>query len=518
MSSIMIKSLIKPVLLTDSIKSNALKTLTFSFKKPLLLVRIGIVCLTTMNFAHANNAASTLPDLGSTAGNILPPHVANKVGAAFVRQARSRAKFVNDPLLLDYLNTLGNKLVKVAVPGTAFENQKFQFHLIEDSSPNAFAVPGGQIFFHTGLIVDSKSEAELAGVLAHEIAHITENHSARGIENSKYDNVIAIASILLAAASGSAEAAQAAVALSQGGLIQKRLNFTRGFEREADNIAIVTLNKAGYNPSALADFLHTFNRRQNFAGSRPPAFLLTHPLTDERITETESRARAYPEHKQPNENKQTFNDFKAAILANHHRSPQKLANFYRLNRSALQNSSERFKYGIALTKLKKFDEAETQLQLALRDSPNNLHYLIAQSELDIARKNHSAAVKLFERIKQELPEEYNKIELYHAYTLITAKTNKLAIPILKNAIRRSPKDPDARILIARAYGELGLLYDSYKARAEHHYLLGNYAFAIKQLDNAAPLAPNEYEKNNIQTTKAEYLKEKRQTEKALKRL
>ena len=495
-----------------------MKTLTLSLRNLLLLVSISIICLTNINSAYANNAVATLPDLGSTAGNILPPNVANKVGAAFVRQARSRARFVNDPLLLDYLNVLGNKLVKAAVPGTAFENQKFRFHLIEDSSPNAFAVPGGQIFFHTGLIVESKSEAELAGVLAHEIAHITENHSARGIENSKYDSAIAIASILLAAISGNAEAAQAAVALSQGGLIQRRLNFSRGFEREADNIAIVTLNKAGYDPSALADFLHTFNRQQRFAGSRPPAFLLSHPLTDERIVETQSRARAYPAYKQPHESKQDFNDFKAAILANHHRSPQKLANFYRLNRSALQNSSERFKYGIALTKLKKFDEAETQLQLALRDSPNNLHYLIAQSELDIARKNHSAAVKLFERIKQELPEEYNKIELYHAYTLITAKTNKLAIPILKNAIRRSPKDPDARILIARAYGELGLLYDSYKARAEHHYLLGNYEFAIKQLDNAAPLAPNEYEKTSLQTTKANYLKEKRQTEKALKKL
>ena len=495
-----------------------MKKLTSPLKKTLLLIGLSISCLTTINFAHANDAVSSLPDLGSTAGNVLPPHVANKVGAAFVRQARSRAKFVNDPLLLNYLNKLGNKLVKVAVPGTEFENQKFEFHLIEDKNTNAFAVPGGQIFVHTGLVIDTKNEAELAGILAHEIAHITENHGARGIENSKYDSAITLASILLAAASGNSEAAQAAIALSQGGLIQKRLNFSRSFEREADNIAIITMNKAGYDPLALAGFLRTIDRKQNFVGITPPAFLLTHPLTDERIVETESRAKAYPAHKQPPENALAFNDFKATILAKHHADPKKLASFYRLNRGAFQNSSDHFKYGLALTKLNQFDQAEKQLGQALQASPNNLNYLVARSELDIAKKNHSAAIQRFEEIKQNRPKDYDEIKLYHAYTLITAKTNELAIPILKNAIKRSPKDPDAQILLARAYGELGLLYDSYKARATYHYLLGNYGFAIKQLDNAAPLAPNDFEKKNLRTIKAQYINEKVQTEKALKKL
>ena len=278
------------------------------------------------------------------------------------------------------------------------------------------------------------------------------------------------------------------------------------------------MNKAGYDPLALADFLRTLDRRSNFAGIRPPAFLLTHPLTDERIVETESRAKSYPAYKQPPENALDFNDFKATILAKHHADPKKLASFYRLNRSAFKNSSDHFKYGLALTKLNRFDEAEKQLGQALQASPNNLNYLVARSELDIAKKNHSAAIQRFEEIKQNRPKDYDEIKLYHAYTLITAKTNELAIPILKNAIKRSPKDPDAQILLARAYGELGLLYDSYKARATYHYLLGNYGFAIKQLDNAAPLAPNDFEKKNLRTIKAQYIDEKVQTEKALKKL
>ena len=467
---------------------------------------------------HANDAVSSLPDLGSTAANVFSPQQANKIGNAFVRQARSRMKFINDPILLNYLNDLGNTLVKAAVPGTAYENQKFTFHLIENPVTNAFAVPGGQIFIHTGLVVDSKTESELAGILAHEIAHITENHSARGIENSKYDGAIALASILVAIASGSAEAAQAAVTLSQGGLIQKRLNFTRGFEREADNKAVITMNKAGYDPTALVSFLRTIDRKQNFAGVTPPSFLLTHPLTSERIAETESRAKAYPAAAETSERKQAFNDFKATISAKYHANANKIASFYRLNRNAFNNSSDYYKYGLALTKINKFPEAEIQLNKALESSPNNLNYLISLTDLDVAKKDYQAALKKFEDLKANNPKAYEEVALYHAYTLITAKTNRLALPVLKEAIKRSPKDPDARILISRAYGDLGLFYESYKARAEHHYLLGNLGFAIKQLDNASSVAPNELEKKRLREIKAEYIEETNQIETALKKL
>ncbi len=496
-------------------KKRNIKTVLISTLTSLILLVSLAVKIATVS---ANNAVSSLPDLGSSAANVLPPKLATKVGDAFVRQARSQMNFIQDPILLNYLNTLGNKLVKAAVPGTAYENQKFTFHLIEDESINAFAVPGGHIFIHTGLVIDSKNEPQLAATLAHEIAHITENHSARGIENSKYDSAIAIASILLAVASGDPEAAQAAIAVSQGGLIQKRLNFSRGFEREADNKAIITLNKAGYDPTALADFLRILDRRQNLAGSSPPAFLLTHPLTTDRISETELRAKAYPALKQQPESEQNFNDFKAIIAVEFHEKPSKTVNYFRLNRSSLNGPSDHFKYGLALTKLDRFDDAEKQLSLALEASPKNLNYLISMSELDVARKNYSAAAKRFEIIRENDRESYQKIAIYHAYTLITAKANELAIPVLKEAIAHNPKDPDAHILISRAYGELGLLFESYKARAQHHYLRGNLGFAIKQLDNALAKAPNEFEKKKLMSLKAQYREEKRQTEKALKSL
>lgn len=488
-----------------------------NLKHQLTSTLFSILLLIESGAALSNNAVTSLPDLGSSAANVLPPKLAVKVGDAFVRQARSRMKFVDDPILLNYLNTLGNKLVKHAVPDTPYEDLKFTFHLIENDTINAFAVPGGQIFIHTGLVINSKNEQELAATLAHEIAHITENHSARGIENAKYDNAIVLASVLLAVVSGDAAAAQVAIAASQGGILQKRLNFTRGFEREADNTAIITLNKAGYDPIALADFLRVLDRRQNLAGPNPPAFLLTHPLTTERIAQTELRAKSYPAHIQPFESRQRFNDFKAVLAVDFHEKTNQIANYYRLNRSALSSPSDHFKYGLALTALDRFDDAQKQLSLALKASPRNLSYLIAMSELDVARKNYFAAAKRYETIRENDIESYNKIALYHAYTLITAKANELAIPILKEVIAKNPNDPDARILISRAYGELNLLFESYKARAQHHYLRGNLGFSIKQLNNALAKAPNDFEKKQLRALKAQYIEEKRETEEILKK-
>ena len=488
-----------------------------ALKKVFTTSALSFILFTAPTLTIANNAVSNLPDLGSTAENILSPRLADKIGSAFIRQARSQMKFVEDPILLDYLNTLGNKLAKAATAGTEDESQKFTFHLIEDPTLNAFAVPGGHIVVHTGLVLDSRNEPQLAATLAHEIAHITENHSGRGIENSKYDSAIAIASILVAVASGDPKAAQVAITASQGGLVQKRLNYTRGFEREADNKAIITLNKAGYNPTALSDFLRILDRRQNLSGANPPAFLLTHPLTSERISETELRARSYP-RAAANTNSQAFKDFKASLAVEFHEKPTKIASFYRINKGAFNDSSDHFKYGLALIKLDRYAEAEKQLSLAIDSDPKNLNYLIALNELDVARRNYSSAAGRYERLKKSDPITYEKVAIYHANTLITAKSNELAIPVLAEVINNHPEDPLARILMARAYGELGLLFKSYQQRALYHYLRGNLNFSIKQLDNALSLAPNDYEKKKIKALKAQYKDEQRKTESALKKL
>jgi predicted Zn-dependent protease len=473
-------------------------------------------CSLTLLTSQILSATSNLPDLGSTADNILSPSLAKKIGAAYIRQARSQMNFIDDPLLLHYLNELGNKLV-VAATANQTEKQEFTFHLVDDSTINAFAVPGGHIVIHSGLIINSKNEQQLAATLAHEIAHITQNHSARSIENSRYNSAIAIASLLLAAASQSAEAAQAAIIATQGSIIQKQLSYSRDFEREADNNAVRTLYKAGFNPGALTEFLQILNKKQNLSGANPPEFLLTHPLTNQRISETDQRARAYPKKEIDPQEELAFKDFQALIEAEYHTKPTAIVKHYQFNTGKL-SSSDHFKYGLALIKTNKLNQAEKHLQRALKQHPENLSYQVGITELEIARKNHFKADQIFKKIKSDYPESYPMVAIYHANTLITSKHNEQALSILKVAAANNPNEPLIRILLARAYGELELLANSYVERAQYHYLRGSYDFAIKQLENALPYTSNSYQKRKIESKKESFQNEKLETEAALKKL
>ena len=492
------------------------KTLKRRFLSIIVYLLSSTVLSIQTQFVQANSDYYNLPDLGSSAKNILPSKLARKVGAAYIRQARSQMEFVDDPLLLNYLNTLGNKLATVATANYP-EHQDFTFYLVNDPSINAFAIPGGHIVIHTGLILNSKNEQHLAATLAHEIAHITQNHTARSLEKSRYNSAISIASILLAAASRSTEAAQAAIIASQGGLLQQQLAYTRGFEREADNSAVRILYQAGYDPNALTDFLKILNKKQSLSGSKPPAFLLTHPLTNERISETNQRARAYPVPAIDPESEFAFENFKAVIEVEFHAKPATIIKRHTIKKDTL-TASDHLQLGLALIKKNQFSKAQSHLNSALQQYPDNLFFQIAMTDLAVAQQDYQLANQQFERIKNNDPENYPLIAAYHANALIISRQNEKALVVLKQIADNNPNEPLIHILLARTYGELELLSNSYQERAQYHYLRGNYAFAIKQLDNALPYTDNPYQKRKILSKKESFRNEMLATEAALKKL
>lgn len=483
-------------------------------------IAIFYICSTLFATSHpllqANNSTFSLPDLGSSANNILSPSLAEKIGAAYIRQARAQMEFIDDPLLLDYLNTLGNKLVSAAIVDQN-QAQKFTFHLVNNPRLNAFAIPGGHIVIHSGLVINTKNEQQLAATLAHEIAHITQHHTARSIENSRYNSAIAIASLLLAAATRSAEAAQTAIIASQGGILQQQLAYSRGFEREADNNAVRTLHRAGYNPSALTEFLTIMNKKQQIAGSKPPEFLLTHPLTNQRISETAQRARSYANKPIDPVAELAFKDFQALIAVEFHEKHADIIKHYQFNTQNL-TANDHFKYGMALTKTSDFSKAKKYLNLALAEQPSNINYQIAMTELNIAQQDYQSAITVFEETQENDPENYSSVAIYHANALLISKQHEQAIEALKIAAANNPDEPLIHILLARAYGELDLLSESYIERAQYHYLRGSYAFAIEQLDNALAYTPNPYQKRKLLAKKESFQQEQIETEAALKKL
>src|SRR3989344_3405476 len=228
--------------------------------------------LLTSNGTPADNI--NLPDLGDQSASVITPLQERKLGEDIMRQARRRLTFLDDAELNYYLQALGQRLVA----GSDSPQQEFRFYIVKDPSINAFAVPGGFISVHTGLLLATQSEAEFASVMAHEIAHITQRHIPRMIADAQRTTLPAMASVLAAVllGAGGSPGGDAAIALTTAAVAQRELNFSRSFEEEADRLGLNTLARAHFDPRAMPAFfeqLQNFNRHNE---SSLPEFLRTH--------------------------------------------------------------------------------------------------------------------------------------------------------------------------------------------------------------------------------------------------
>ncbi len=500
----------KPVYISKSVAKLTAKLIT-----PCLTA---LLVIATGNI-QARDAIDSLPNLGSSSVQYLSHKQAEQLGQAFIRQARSQLKFIDDPILLEYLNRVGNRLVRFS-DNPENGPTRYSFYLIDNPKINAFAVPGGHIAIHTGLILNAESEAELAAVLAHEIAHITQNHTARNIENNRFDNVIALASVLVAAAAGSAEAAQASLLASNASILERRLAYGRNFEREADANGIRTLSKAGYNTTAMVSFFQKLLNSSRLNSNNAPEFLLTHPLTISRISEAEQRAKSYPIVANPPDT--DFLNIKARITAsfgdNYKRHRKLLAQQLASKTSTEKNAAaaQYYQYGLTLARANQYENSINALETAINLEPETLQYRIALADVELESGNSFTGLNRLRRLYDSHHKQNEYIGLYYANALILTRNSLDAIPILREAIRRTPNDPSAHIMLSRAYGETDQLFNSYVARAEYHYLRGSFEFSIKQLDNAIALAPNQVQKSILQSKRGKIQTELDELKKALR--
>ncbi|MEJ2175466.1 MAG: M48 family metalloprotease [bacterium] len=236
------------------------------------------------------SAQMALPDLGGTADATLPPQVERGIGEELMREIRYRdPDYVDDAEVTEYLNLLGGRLVAVA-PDV---RQAFDFFVIRDGSINAFALPGGFIGVNTGLIVQSASESELASVLAHEIAHVTQRHIARMVGAQEQMQIPMIAGVIAAILLGGSrpDLAGGAIAAVQGAGVQSQLNYTRSFEREADRVGFQMLASSGFDPRAMAAFFDKLQRATRVSDDGSvPGYLRTHPMSIDRMSDAQNRA------------------------------------------------------------------------------------------------------------------------------------------------------------------------------------------------------------------------------------
>ena len=249
-----------------------------------------------LNAPLARAQSHDLPSLGEAGGEELPPAIERRLGEQIMLQVRRDPTYLPDPESTEYLNNLGYRLVAVS-PSRSLD---FVFFVIRDPMLNAFALPGGFIGVHTGLVITSQSESELASVLGHEIGHVTQRHIARMIARQKESTAMAIGALLLAilaaraGGSSSGDLTQAAILGSQAAMMQQQLNFSREAEREADRVGFQTLVEAGFDGRGMEGFFARMQAGTRIYEGTAPAYLRTHPMTVERISDMQNRTRSLP--------------------------------------------------------------------------------------------------------------------------------------------------------------------------------------------------------------------------------
>ena len=251
-----------------------------------------ILLALALSVAAARAGGQDLPDLGDVSQATLTPLMERRMGETIMREVRSDRAYYEEPEATDYVNQLGNRLAA----RSADARQEFDFFLMQDPQINAFALPGGFIGVNTGLLFAAQSESEVAGVIAHEISHVTQRHIARMIAQEKQGTVTTLASIAAAILLSrvSSDAAQAAFMFGQASAVQGQLNFTRDNEREADRVGLQLLDKAGFDPRGMASFFERLQRATGVYETAAPSYLRTHPLTFERIADIQNRLQELP--------------------------------------------------------------------------------------------------------------------------------------------------------------------------------------------------------------------------------
>ncbi|TQP26104.1 tetratricopeptide repeat protein [Vibrio cholerae] len=449
--------------------------------RTLLCLCIAAPCLP----AIAQNDPIELPDIGTVAGSTLTIDQELIYGDAYMRMLRNNQPVINDPVLNEYIDNLGHRLVASAND----VKTPFTFFMIRDRNINAFAFFGGYVALHSGLFLHAQSESELASVMAHEIAHVTQRHLARSMEEQARRSPATIAalagSLLLAIAAP--EAGIAAINATMAGSIQGQINYTRSNEKEADRFGIATLAKAGFDANAMPQFFTRLADEYRYA-SKPPPMLLTHPLPEDRITDSRERARQYPPLKlAPHLD---YHLARARIIARYAGidADAALDWFARSEKKIDATLQPSIQYGKALVylNLKQFDKAEPLLTQLVKEQPDNHFYLDAISDLYIELKQADKAQSLLEKALKQTP---NNSVLTINYANVLLKQDKFtdAIRILQRYTHDNPNDINGWQLLSEANSRLGNSAEDLAARGEIMALQANWNKAIQFYTQASQL-------------------------------
>ncbi len=436
-----------------------------------------VLLAVSMTLAAPLACADDLPELGDSSTQYLDSRQEKQIGQAFLRRLINDPSFLADYELQHYLQALGDDIGQHAdLRGT-----RLTLSLVRNNDLNAFAVPGGYLTFNTGLVLATDDESELASVVAHEIAHLTQRHLPKLIARANRNALPAMAAIIGSILVGG-QAGTAGITLTGAAMESDRLAFTRDFEREADSIGIKMLAQSGYDPKSMVTFFRKLEQH-NRIDSNMPGFLSTHPLSYTRMAESEARAQSYPDR----EHISSFEYFlaKARIRALYvERQKDSAPYFLDQIETGSVETRDAAKYGLAIahTYNRNFDQAREILAGLLARRPDHPWIQSAWAELDIADNQVEKGIgRYLDTIERHPGQRYLSYRLAEAYLIDNQPS--LAKKILRYQIRRHPDDYRLYRLLSQANAGLGHVAEAHQAGAEYFSILGNYekAFATVEL-------------------------------------
>jgi len=424
---------------------------------------------------------NTLPEIGTAAISSLSLDKERQIGNIMMRQLRASQPVINDPVLDEYINHLGNELVKNADN----VNYQFKFFLLNKKEINAFAFFGGHVAIHSGLVTLADNESELAAVIGHEISHVTQRHLARRLESQRRNQPLTtaglISGILLSMINPSV--GFAALSTSMAASQQMGINYTRSNEKEADRVGIALLARSGFDPEGAPDFFKKLADKFRYA-SKPPAMLLTHPLPNSRISEARARAQNYPAVRLPPS--LSFELAKARIKARYQNNPKDNILYYkaRLEKRdyVLKNATL---YGLALSYFenKQYLKAQQILQNLLAQNDKNLFYVDVLSDVYIQTKQYNKAIKMLAALNLLMPNN-QIVTLNYANALSEAGKNAEAVELLQDFLLVKPDNFIAHDLLTSVYEKQHNAALMHTSKAEVYALLGAYPRAVDELQTA----------------------------------
>jgi len=451
------------------------------------------ICIFVVSI-HSHSASNDLPSLGDATSGLISLDQEHILGRAWLRNLRHQASTLHEPVLTEYTENLIYRLASKS----QVNDRRFEIVLLDNKQLNAFAVPGGVIGINAGLFLHANTESQFAAVLAHELAHLSQRHFARQVEESRKQAPIAMATLLgsiMLLATNNTEAGFAGLMTSQAAAAQWSLSYSRDWEREADRIGFHTLTGAQFDPNGMPEMFRQMYDAHKYS-RRPPEFLLTHPVTENRISDAAGRVDSMNASEAHDDLEQDieYQLMRVSLLINYHKQSHNLS-FYqdqlRNSKDPTQKTIAQYALALLLMEQKKYKQALVQSNALMARDKHRISFQVLNSQIlfDLGREQQ-AMTQIGELLKQN-PDNH-PLTLTYAELLFRQKHFHLAASTLRRHAQIRNNDPGVWHKLSEAEGKAGNKTALFRARAEFLFLTGQSDKALKQLKSALEISKGNY--------------------------